>query len=122
MAFLKLFPLRETEAVSAQDFGRGNPARCQAVRQFDARELYLNLDRIESFEECPLYLTCEAEPNGLVNGIRLRLVGGEMLVVPDDPEEGEPDFLGALRDALRTGLAEVGYSRYLRELARAGHI
>ncbi|HRH80041.1 MAG TPA: hypothetical protein PLW81_03245 [Thiobacillaceae bacterium] len=122
MAFLKLYPLHETEHLGEQDFGRGHPARCIAIRQFDAREFYLNVDRIAAFEACPLYLICDAEPNGLVDGIRLRLVGGEILVVPDDPEDGQSGFVAALAQALREGVAEVGFSAYLRELARLGHI
>lgn len=118
MPFIKLMPLQETEAVSAEDFGRGNPARCRAERRFSARELCLNLNQIAAFEECPLYLVCEAEPNGLVNGVRIRLVDGSMLVVADDPEDGELGFAAALERAAGGRIAEMGYSRYLAELAR----
>ena len=118
MPFIRLFPLQETEAVRPEDFGRGNPARCRAERRFSAREFCLALSQIAAFEECPLYLVCDAEPNGLVNGIRLRLVDGSMLVVPDDPEDDEPGFAAALEQAAGGRIAEMGYSRYLAELER----
>lgn len=118
MPFIRLFPLVETETLSPEDFGRGHPARCTAERRFGARELWLNLNQIAAFEECPLYLVCEAEPNGLVNGIRLRLSDGSMLVVADDADDGEPGFIAALEQASNGRVAETAYSRYLGELAR----
>ena len=118
MPFIRIFPLQETEAVRPEDFGLGNPARCLAVRRFSAREFYLAISQIVAYEECPLYLICDAEPNALVNGIRIRLADGSMLVVPDDPEDDEPGFAAALEQAAAGRIAEVGYSRYLAELAR----
>ena len=118
MPFIKIHPLQETEAVRDEDFGRGNPARCLARRRFDTRELFLNIDQIAAFEECPLYLICEADPNALVNGIRIRLASGGMLVVPDDPEDDEPGFVEALGRASRGEIVELGYSRHLGELER----
>lgn len=119
MPFIRLFPLQETETVRPEDFGRANPARCPAARRFNARELWLNLNQIAAYEECPLYLVCEAEPNGLVNGIRLRLVDGSLMVLADDPESGAPGFAAALEQAASGRIAEMGYSRYLDELARS---
>lgn len=118
MPFIRIFPLQETEAVRPEDFGRGNPARCRALRRSDARELCLGLSQIVAYEECPLYLICEAEPNGLVNGIRIRLADGSMLVVPDDPEDGDLGFAAALEQAAGGRIGEMGYSRYLGELTR----
>lgn len=118
MPFIRIFPLQETEAVRPEDFGRGNPARCRAERRFSAREFFLNIRQIMAYEECPLYLICDAEPNGLVNGVRIRLADGTMLVVPDDPDEGEPGFAAALEQAAGGRIAEIGYSRYLAELER----
>ena len=118
MPFIRIFPLLETEAVRPEDFGRGNPARCVAERRFGAREFFLNISQIVAYEECPLYLICDAEPNGLVNGVRIRLADGAMLVVPDDPQEGEPGFAAALEQAAGGRIAELGYSRYLAELER----
>lgn len=118
MPFIRFFPLQETEAVRPENFGRGNPARCRAERRFGAREFYLAVSQIVAWEECPLYLVCDAEPNGLVNGIRLRLADGGMLVVPDDPEDDELGFIAALEQAAGGRVAELGYSRYLAELAR----
>jgi hypothetical protein len=118
MPFIRLFPLQETVALRPEDFGQGNPARCRAEGRFNARELWLNLGQIAAYEECPLYLVCDAEPNGLVNGIRIRLVDGSMLVVADDPEDGALGFAAALEQAAGGRIAETGYSRYLGELAR----
>lgn len=118
MPFIRLFPLLETEAVRPEEFGRGNPARCRAERRFGALEFCLNISQIVAYEECPLYLICDAEPNGLVNGIRIRLADGGMLVVPDDPEEDALGFAAALEQAAGGQIAELGYSRYLSELAR----
>lgn len=118
MPFIRLFPLQETEALRPEDFGRANPARCLAARRFNAREVWLGLHQISAYEECPLYLVCEAEPNGLVNGIRIRLVDGSLLVVADDPEDDALGFAAALEQAAGGRIAEMGYSRYLEELAR----
>ncbi|MEW6120193.1 MAG: hypothetical protein AB1593_08890 [Pseudomonadota bacterium] len=118
MPFIRIFPLQETETVRPEDFGRANPARCRAERHFNAREFWLGLHQIAAYEECPLYLVCEAEPNGLVNGIRIRLVDGSLLVVADDPEADAPGFAAALEQAAGGRIAEMGYSRYLGELAR----
>ena len=52
----------------------------------------------------------------MVNGIRIRLVDGGTFVIPDDPDDGEPGFLATLEQAARGEIAEVTYSRYLREL------
>lgn len=118
MPFIRIFPLQETEAVRPQDFGHANPARCRAERRFGAREFWLALSQIAAYEECPLYLVCEAEPNALVNGIRIRLADGGMLVLADDPEDDELGFAAALEQAASGRIAEMGYSRYLGELAQ----
>jgi hypothetical protein len=85
-------------------------ARCPATRRFNAREFWLKLDQIAAYEECPLYLVCDAEPNGLVDG--------SLLVVADDPEDDALGFAAALEQAAGGHIAEMGYSRYLGELAR----
>ena len=118
MPFIRLYPLQETEAVRPENFGQGNPARCRAERRFSAREIFLNINQIAAYEECPLYLICEAEPNGLVNGVRIRLADGGMLLAADDPEEDELGFVAALEQAASGRIAELGYSRYLAELER----
>lgn len=118
MPFIKLHPLQEIEGQSPEHFGHGHPARCRAVPRFDAPEIYLNLNQIAAFEECPLYLITEADPNALVNGIRIRLASGGLVLVADDPEDDEPDFVTALQRASRGEIVELGYSRYLRELER----
>ena len=56
MPFIRIFPLQETEAVRPEDFGRGNPARCHALRRLDAREFWPTLNQIVAYEECPRYL------------------------------------------------------------------
>lgn len=118
MPFIRIFPLHETEAVRPEDFGRGNPARCHALRRSDAREIWLALGQIVAYEECPLYLICEAEPNALVNGIRMRLADGGMLIVADDPEDDALGFAAAVEQAASGQIVEMGYSRYLGELTR----
>lgn len=116
MSFIKIYPLKEAADASEETFGRGHPARCPAEHSFTAREYWLNLHEIVAFEECPLYLVCEAEPNGLVNGLRMRLRSGETILVPDDAPEGEPDFLEVLARAARGEVVEMSYSAYLKEL------
>lgn len=118
MPFIRVFPLQEIEPILPEHFGLGHPARCRAERRFGAREIGLHINQIAAYEECPLYLVCEAEPNGLINGIRLRLVDGAIWVLADDPEEGEPGFVAALELALSGRIAEMGYSSYLIELER----
>ncbi|HMM46684.1 MAG TPA: hypothetical protein PKC12_01740 [Thiobacillaceae bacterium] len=53
-----------------------------------------------------------------MNGIRIRLMDGTTLVVPDDPEDGGLAFTAALEQAASGRIAELGYSRYLKELER----
>lgn len=118
MPFIKLHPLQEIEQQGPEHFGHGHPARCRAVHRFDLPELYLNLAQIAAFEECPLYLITEADPNALVNGIRIRLTSGELLVVADDPEDEALGFVAAVQRASRGEIVELGYSRYLGELER----
>jgi len=118
MPFIRLFPLHETATIRPEDFGLGNPARCRAERRFGAREFWLGISQIVAYEECPLYLICDAEPNGLVNGVRIRLADGGTLVVADDPEDDELGFAAALEQAAGGRVAEMGYSRYLGELTR----
>jgi len=109
MPFVRFLPLQETEAMRPEDFGRGNPARCRAERRFGAREIRLNLNQIAAYEECPLYLICDADPNGLVDGVRIRLIDGSLLVVPDDPVEDELGFAAALEQAASGPVPELGY-------------
>lgn len=118
MPFIKIYPLQEATRADAGSFGTGDPARCTAVRRFDAREYFLNIREIAAFEECPLYLSSPAEPNALVNGIRLRLTNGDILVVADDPAEDEPGFLELLQQAAAGKVAEMAYSSHLLELER----
>lgn len=116
MPFIKIYPLTETEPTGEEDFGRGNPARCRAERGLGAREYFLNIAEISMFEECPLYILSQAETDALVNGIRLRLRSGEILVVPDDPEDEAHVFARLLERAARGEVVEMPFSRYLRQL------
>ncbi len=122
MSVIKVFPLRETVPTTDADSGAGNPARCVARRRFQTPDVYLAVGHIAAFEECPLYLVCDAEPNGVVNGIRVLLASGRHLVLADDPQEGEPGFLELLDRAVRGELVEMPPSRYFRELERKGLI
>lgn len=117
MGFIKIYPLQEQEDNRAH-FGRGNPARCQAISSHVASEYYLNTDEIAAFEECPLYLSCAAEPNALVNGLRLRLKSGEWILLADDPDEENEVFLELLTRALQGEIVAMPFSRYLRQLTR----
>lgn len=118
MSFIRVFPLEEIENFSAAHFGLGHPARCAAIRHFGARELYLHVDEIAAFEECPLYLINAEETDALVNGVRLRLRSGATLVVADDPGEGGEPFLELIARASRGEVVHMDFSRYLRELDR----
>ena len=116
MSFLKIYPLIEIENNSGDNFGRNIPARCMVENSFAAREYYLHVDQIAAFEECPLYLISDVETDALVNGIRVLLRSGEILIVPDDPEEEEATFIDLLERASQGEIVEMAYSRYLREL------
>jgi hypothetical protein len=121
MGFIKVCPLRETVATTDADFGRANPARCVARRRFQPPGGCLAATHIAAFEAYPLYLVCEAEPNGVVNGIRVLPASGPHRVLADDPEEGEPGFLELLGRAAG-GMVEMPACRYLRELEGKGRI
>lgn len=117
MGFIKLYPLQEQED-NSDYFGRGNPARCQAIGSYSAPEYYLNCDEIAAFEECPLYLISEAEPNALVNGLRVRLKSGQSFILADDPDEDGEAFVDLLARAMRGEVVEMPFSRYLAYLTR----
>jgi len=116
MSFIKIYPLKETENNSGDTFGRSNPARCIVEHSFSAKEYYLHIHEIVAFEECPLYLISNVETDALVNGIRLLLRSGEVLIVPDDPDDEEANFIDLLERASQGEIVEMEYSRYLREL------
>ncbi|QKT03974.1 hypothetical protein HUS23_09175 [Ectothiorhodospiraceae bacterium 2226] len=118
MSFIKLFPLTEEHVPPVEHFGKGHPARCRPQTSFEARECWLNVHEIAAFEECPLYLVTDADPNALVDGIRLRLRSGESLLIPDDAADANEKFLALLARAVRGELVEMRYSSYLSELAR----
>lgn len=116
MSFIKIYPLPETENNGDDNFGRNNPARCEVEAGPAVKEYYLHVDQIAAFEECPLYLISDEETDALVNGIRLLLRSGEVLIVPDDPEEEEANFIDLLERACQGEIVEMAYSRYLSEL------
>jgi hypothetical protein len=118
VSFIRIFPLQEIENASDEHFGKGQPARCHATDRFDARELYLNVNEIAAFEECPLYLISANETDALVNGIRIRLHSGARFVIPDDPEDEAASFLALLARAVRGEVVEMEFSRYLGELGK----
>lgn len=120
MGFIKLYPLVEIEPVPASRFGFGEPARCRAEPRFGTREYALHVDRIAAFEECPLYILSRNENNALIDGIRLQLVTGECLIVPDDNQEPGQGFADLLRRACAGEIVEMPYSVYLRQLEREG--
>ena len=118
MSFIRIFPLQDSDGAPADNFGSGQPARCVAQGRFGAREYYLNISEFAAFEECPLYLISKTETDALVNGIRLRLCSGEILVIPDDPGEPENSFLNLLTRTANGEVVEMEYSRYLRDLEK----
>jgi hypothetical protein len=120
MSFIRIYPLRENRHMVLEHFGRGDPARCYAHRKFGAEEFYLNVSQIASFESCPLYLISESEPDALVDGVRLHLVSGDFIVVPDDAEEDDNKFVILLERAVRGEVVKMPFSRYLQTLSDEG--
>ena len=116
MSFIKIYPLVETDNNGDENFGRSNPARCMVENSISAKEYYLHVNQIVAFEECPLSLICDAETDELINGIRLQLRSGDTIIVPDDPEDEEANFIDLLERASQGEIVEMAYSRYLREL------
>ncbi len=116
MSFIKVYPLVETENNGGENFGRSIPARCLVEPSFSAREYYLHVDQIVAFEECQLSLICDAQTDEQISGIRLQLHSGDTIIVPDDPEDEEANFIDLLERASQGEIVEMAYSRYLREL------
>lgn len=118
MPFIHLHPLEEQGGFDPAHLGQGHPARCRAQSELDAAELYVAVGEIAAFEGCPLYLVSRAEDNALVNGIRMLLRCGRVLVVADDPEDEADGFLALLARAAAGEIVHLPHSRYLEELAR----
>lgn len=119
MAFIQLHPLDEQGRFDPAHLGQGHSARCRAVSELDAAELYVSVNEIAAFEEeCPLYLVSKAEDNAVVNGIRMLLRSGRCLVVADDPQDEADGFLALLARAAAGEPVHLPHSRHLEELAR----
>ncbi len=43
MSFIRIVPFNEVTDFDPADLGQGDPARCLAVEEFDAREFFLNV-------------------------------------------------------------------------------
>ncbi|MDH5654352.1 MAG: hypothetical protein OEZ34_00455 [Spirochaetia bacterium] len=107
MAFIKIYPLSEIVPSSEDIFGQGEPARCRPRSGLGGAEYYLNLNFIKAFEECPLYLVTEDDPNLLTDGIRILLSDGKILVLQDDSEDPEQKFETILMAAGQDGISKM---------------
>lgn len=120
MPFIQVYPLEEMGGFDPTHLGLGHPARCRATTYFAACSVAVAVHAIAAYEECPLYLVSSAEDNALVNGIRLRLLSGEVLVLADDPEDEADAFVHLLERAAGGKVVAMPFSRYLRRLEKAG--
>ena len=111
MGFIKIFPLEQIVAVEFSAFGKGEPARCRPEFGIGKTEFFLNTDFIRSFEECPLYLVTEEDPNLLTDGIRILLSDGTTLIVQNDSSQPDHDFFQNLKQAVQQGISGEDGSR-----------
>ena len=114
MSFIRIFPFEEVTDFDPANLGQGDPARCQAVDEWDAREFFLNIQEIAGFEECPLYLVSPEDPNALVNGIRVVVRSGRSFLIADDPEDPEESFVNLVKRSSRGEVTFMPFSRYLK--------
>ena len=124
MGFIRLFPLEETTPTDPARFGYGDPARAWAIERFAAPEWVVQVDEIRRFEDCPLYLVSDDDPNVLVDGIRMELRAGTWLVVANDAPDASDRFEPQIERAIQGHIATLPFSQYLsereRELRQAG--
>jgi hypothetical protein len=116
MSFIRIYPFDEVTDFDPANLGQGDPARCQAVDEWDAREFFLNVHEIAGFEECPLYLVSPEDPNALVNGIRVVVRSGRSFLVADDPEDPEDSFLSLVQRSAQGEVTYMPFPRYLKSL------
>lgn len=116
MSFMRIFPFDEITDFDPAELGQGDPARCKAIDEWDAREFYLNVHEIAGFEECPLYLVSPEDPNALVNGIRVVMRSGRGFVLADDPPEPSAAFIALLQRAMSGEVVEMPFPTYLKDL------
>lgn len=119
MGFIRLFPLEEIHPTDPARFGYGDPARARAIERFAAPEWVVQVNEIRRFEDCPLYLVSEDDPNVLVDGIRMELRAGNWLVVANDAPEASDRFEAQIAFALQGRVATLPFSQYLTERERA---
>lgn len=119
MGFIRLFPLEEVHPSEPSRFGYGDPARVRAIERFAAPEWVVQVSEIRRFEDCPLYVVAEDDPNVLVDGIRMELRSGTWLVVADDAPEESDRFEALIEFALQGRVATLPFSQYLTERERA---
>ena len=113
MGFIRIYPLKETTQSAPEIFGKGEPARCYPDSGPGAQDYYLNTFAVAAFEEIPLYLVFENDPNNLTDGIRIRLYDNSMLVIPDDAENPENKFVSLLEKAVGGATVEMEKSAAL---------
>jgi hypothetical protein len=119
MGFIRLFPLEEIHPTEPARFGYGDPARARAIERFAAPEWVVQVSEIRRFEDCPLYLVSEDDPNVLVDGIRMELRSGTWLVVANDASEASERFETQIEFAMQGRVATLPFSQYLTERERA---
>ena len=119
MGFIRLFPLEEIHPTDAARFGYGDPARARAIERFAAPEWVVQVSEIRRFEDCPLYLVSEDDPNVLVDGVRMELRAGTWLVVANDAPEASDRFEAQIEFAMQGRVATLPFSQYLTERERA---
>jgi hypothetical protein len=124
MGFIRLFPLEEVLPTDPARFGFGDPARVRAIPRFAAPEWVVQIQEIRRFEDCPLYLVADDDPNVLVDGIRIELRAGNRFVVANDAPDAPDRFEAQLEFAMQGRIATLPFSHYLtereRRLRRAG--
>lgn len=119
MGFIRLFPLEEIHPTDPARFGYGDPARARAIERFAAPEWVVQVNEIRRFEDCPLYLVSEDDPNVLVDGVRMELRSGTWLVVANDAPEASDRFEPRIELAMQGHVVVLPFSQYLTERERA---
>lgn len=125
--FLRLHPLTLLQGFDPERFGFGEPARAKGEAGPGSAEFVVAVSAIRRFEECPLYWVTPESDNTLIDGVRIELDDGRLLVVADDAADPALRFVAVLDRLTRAGgVAELPPSRLRRVLRRRpaidGHV
>ncbi|MFN4262461.1 MAG: hypothetical protein ACK4IT_02245 [Thioalkalivibrionaceae bacterium] len=102
--FLRVFPLTLVFDVDRERFGFGEPARADLTRVGPGQAEYvLAISAIRRFEECPLYFVDAESDNTLLDGVRVELDSGGVIVLADDALEPEARFVALIDRLSRLG-------------------